>query len=182
MHRSVFIILVLAAAGCTSRPPVAEKLPPLRPLAAAAPVKFAETRYEVRSYRDPAHPSFRHEAHAIYRRTRVPVTASNELETVPRKNYPPMSIETLPASEELAAELATQKTLTLELRSLHAALVEAEKAMKAQYDTLVRQSSDAVKLREQLEAERQRLRSAATNESPAAVPLVGSTLNPEVKW
>ncbi len=182
MHRFFMIVFTLAAAGCASRPPVVEKASPLRPLAAASPVKFAETRYDVRGYCDSANPSLRHEAHAIYRRTRVPVAASSDLETAPRAAYPPASLAPLPASEELAAELTTQKNLTSDLLALQTALAEAERKMKTQYAALVRQSAETVQLREQLAAERQRLRSVAPVEPGLDAPINAAATNAEVKW
>jgi hypothetical protein len=182
MHRILMIVFTLTLAGCVSHPPVTEKTPPLRPLGAASPVKFAETRYDVRSYRDAANPSLRHEAHAIYRRTRVPVSASNELETAPRTTYPPASVAPLPASDELATELTKQKMITAELLTLQTALAEAERKMKAQYDALVRQSAETMQLREQLEAERQRVRALAPVEPGRAAPLSAATGDTEVRW
>jgi hypothetical protein len=107
----------------------------------------------VRSYREAANPSIRHEAHAVYRRTRVPITASETLETVPRTSYPPASVTPLPASAELAAELATQKRSRRSCTP-QTSVAETEQKMQAQYAQLVRQSAEALKLREQLEAER----------------------------
>ncbi len=178
------LILTAIMAGCASKPAVLERAPPLRPLEVASSVKYAETRYDVRSYREPANPALRHEPHAIYRRTRVPSFVSNILETTPRTSFPPPSFSPLPASAELEAELAKQRQATADMRVAQATLTDAEQKMKALYATLVRQSADVLKLREQLETERNRLRSVALAEAvtstPASVP--AKNPNPEVKW
>jgi hypothetical protein len=149
---------------------------------AATPVKFAETRYDVRSYRDAATPSLRHEPHVIYRRTQVASSATNELETVPRASYPPASVAPLPASEEQAAELATQRKISGELRAMQALLEETSQKLQAQYALLVRQSAEALRTRELLEAERNRVRSVPAVEPAPASATVMSTSNPTVKW
>ncbi len=181
--RSFSILLLISfLTGCTTQTVVVKKEPPLRPLMAAATTKFAETRYDVRSYRDAANPSLRHEAHVIYRRTQVPSSASNELETVPRISYPPASVAPLPASEEQAAELATQRKISGELRSMQALLAETSQKLQAQYAMLVRQSADALRAREELEAERNRVRSVPPLEPAPASPSAMPTSNPTVKW
>jgi hypothetical protein len=151
-------------------------------IAAVLPTKLVETPYAVRSYREAANPSLRHEAHTVYRRTRVPITASDALETVSRTSFPPASVLPLPASEELAAELATQKKITAELRMAQTSVAEIEQKMQAQYAQLVRQSAEALRLREQLEAERRRIQTMVTTESTPAAPAAMSTTNPAVKW
>jgi len=178
----IFSLSILA--GCASQPAAGVKAPPLRPLMAASPVKFSETRYDVRSYRDAAMPTLRHEAHVIYRRTLVPVTVSNELETVPRTSFPPASLMPLPASDELSAELATQRKITAELRAIQTAVADAGQKMQAQYALLVRQSAEAITLREQLEMERHRVRSSSAGEStPAfAQPATSANETSSVKW
>jgi hypothetical protein len=156
--------------------------PPPVMIAAVSPTKLVETRYDVRGYREAANPSIRHEAHAVYRRTRVPVTGSDELETVPRASYPPASVTPLPASEELTAELTTQKKITTELRAMQTSMADTNKQMQAQYAVLVRQSAEALKLREQLEAERNRIRSMSTVENPPVAPASAPSGGAEVKW
>ena len=171
----------LLAAGCAMPPTVVQGPPPVM-IAAVLPTKLVETRYDVRSYREAANPSLRHEAHVIYRRTRVPLTASDALATVPRTSFPPASVTPLPASEELAAEVATQKKITAELRTTQASVAEIEQKMQAQYAQLVRQSAEALRLREQLESEHRRIQDMATPESTPASPTATPTANPAVKW
>jgi hypothetical protein len=146
--------------------------------------KFVETRYEVRAYRDAGNPSVRHEAHAVFRRTRVPLNAPDHLETVPRDTFAPASVVPLPANAELNAELAAQRQITAELRAMQAALAEAGEKMQVQYAMLVRQSSETVQLRDRLEAERARLQDsvppAVAPTAPAPAGAIAST--PEVKW
>lgn len=176
--RSILILVVPAlVAGCATQSRLALQSPPTPLVAAVTPTKLVETRYEVRGYRDAANPSIRHDAHAVYRRTRVPENLSGDLQTAPRSAFAPASIAPLPASEELAAELATQKAITTDLRTMRASMAETERRMQAQYGQLVRQSGDAVKLREQLEAERHSPRLA-----DASPPVTGPEKPSEVKW
>ena len=141
-----------------------------------------ETRYDVRGYRDTTDRSLRHDAHAVYRRTRVP-NASDETASSPRTTFLPVSVTPLPASEELAAELAAQKKITAELFALQTALVDAEQKMRTQYAALVRQSAETFKLREQLEAERNRVRSStAVSDAAPAMVTTAPLSSPEVKW
>jgi hypothetical protein len=180
------LVMPLLAAGCATQTPVAQKAPPLRPIALAMspPAKLVETRYDVRSYRETANASVRHEAHAVYRTTRVPITVNEELTTVPRTVFPPASIAPLPASEELTAELATQRKITAEIRALQASMADTEQKMQAQFALLVRQSAEAIKLREQLEAERRRVRTVSGSEtaSISTAPAATATENSQVKW
>lgn len=182
--RPVWILLMpLLVAGCATPRPVARQVPAPVALAAALPTKLVETRYEIRGYREGANPAIRHEAHAVYRRTRVPITAGEELGTVPRTTYPPVSFAPLSASDELTAELATQKKVTADLRVMQTAMAETEQRMQAQYATLVRQSTEAMKVRGQLEAERGRVRSAAPPDSATAAPAGATVANStEAKW
>lgn len=181
--RNTFILLMpLFAVGCATQCPVAVQTPAPVVIAAVSPTKIVETRYDVRGYREAANPSIRHEAHAVYRRTRVPVTASDELETVPRASYPPASVAPLPASEELTAELATQKKITTELRAMQTSMAETNQQMQAQYAVLVRQSAEALKLRQQLEAERNRVRSMSPVENASVAPASAPSGSAEVKW
>jgi hypothetical protein len=171
----------LLAVGCAMPPTVVQGPPPVM-IAAVLPTKLVETRYDVRSYREAANPSLRHESHAVFRCTRVPITASDALETVPRTAYPTASLTPLPASAELDAELATQKKITAELRTTQTSVAEIEQKMQAQYSQLVRQSAEALRLRQQLETEHQRIQDMATAESAPAAPPATSTGNPAVKW
>lgn len=153
---SLILITAVLVTGCATERTIAGRASSAQPLdmmAAVSPTKVVETRYEVRGYRDAENLSFRHEAHAIFRRTRVPSTVEDELSTVPRSVYPMASYAPLSASDELAAEIFTQKAITAELRVIQASVVETERRMQAHYETLVRQSSEVAKLRDQLEAE-----------------------------
>lgn len=178
MRSIVMLIIPILVTGCATHRRTAVQPPPPPVVAALSPTKVVETRYEVRGYRDAANPTIRHEAHAVYRRTRVPENASGDFETAPRSTFAPASAAPLPASEELAAELATQKAITTDLLAMRASMAETERRMQAQYGQLVRQSGEAVKLREQLEAERSgpRLANAGTSASGAVEK------SPEVKW
>lgn len=182
MRHVSILLMPLLVVGCATQRPVAVQAPPPVLVAAVAPTKLVETRYDVRGYHEAANPAVRHEAHAVYRRTRVPLAASEELATVPRTSYPPASIAPLPDSDELAAELATQRKITGDLRAMQVSMAEAEQRMQAQYAMLVRQSAEALKVREQLEAERARVRAASpvgTAATPAAATVANSA---EVKW
>jgi hypothetical protein len=154
--------------------------PEVEPAPKAAVVKergVAETRYELRGYRDATTPFLRHEAHAVYRQTRVPDPSVGRLETVSRETYPRVSEARLPASEELAAELATQRRITAELRAMQVALAETERGMKDQLASLVRQSAEVLKVRKELEDEKTRIlatpaapESASDATAPAPMP------------
>lgn len=176
------LLVPLLVSGCATQRPLALQTPPPVMIAAVSPTKLVETRYDVRGYREAASPSVRHEEHAVYRRTRVPISASDDLETVPRASYPPASGAPLPASEELAAELATQKKITTELRTMQTSMVETEQKMQAQYALLIRQSAEALKLREQLEKERNRVRTIPSGESAPVAPVPAPSGSAEVRW
>jgi len=158
--RSLWILLPLILTGCTTPPPPAPT-PLTQVVPVASPTKLVETGYAVRSYRDSANPAIWHEAHVVYRRTRVPVTASDDYSTVPRTSAPPISFAPLSSSDELAAELATQKKITADLHAMQVSVTETEQRLEAQYATLVRQSADVLKVHEQLAAERNRTQAAA---------------------
>ncbi len=181
MRHILLTFPLLALVGCATHRPVALVAPPPPAMAAAVPTKVVETRYEVRGYREAANPSIRHEAHAIYRQTRVPLNSDESGETVPRTAYAPASYAPLPAAIELNAELTNQKTISGELRGMKVAMAETQQRMETQYAQLVRQSAEAAKLREQLEAERNRLRSGAP--TPVAESVVpNATASTEAKW
>ncbi len=178
----------LGLAGCVATPPAGgpsthSQTPASLVVAAVETTKFVETRYEVRAYRDAANPSVRHEAHAVFRRTRVPLNAPDRLDTVPRDAFAPASVAPLTANAELKAELAAQRQITAELRAMQSALAEAGEKMKVQYATLVHQSAETLALRERLEAERARLQTSVT--SPAAptalAPADATASTPDVK-
>lgn len=178
MRPILFLLLPLLGVSCATQRPVAVQTPPPVVLPAASPTKFVETRYDVRGYRESGSPDVRHEAHAVYRRTQVPENADRNFETVPRSAFAPASAAPLPASEELAAELATQKAITSDMRAMQTKMAETERQMQAQYGQLVRQSGEALKLREQLEAERNRAR-VANASPPAGTP---TSVGAEAKW
>ncbi len=185
MRATWILIFAMAVAGCATQRPAARssaKAPSFaeRPLVnEAAPTRVVETRYELRSYRDADNPAVRHEAHAVYRTTRVPTRAgeiaSDTLETIPRAEFAPASYAPLPRSAELAAEVATQKEVTERLRTIQAAMATTEKQAQSQYGTLVTETAETIKLRRELEAERARvkeleasLRDRATDSPPVA--------------
>lgn len=182
MRNTSIFLMPLLAVGCATQRPVAMQAPAPVVIAAVSPTKIVETRYDVRGYREAASPSIRHEARAVYRRTRVPVAASDDLETVPRASYPPASVAPLPASEELTAELATQRKITGELRAMQTSMAEVERRMQTQYGVLVRQSAEALKVRDQLAAERSRVRPVPGLEAAPATPLAAPSGNADVKW
>lgn len=182
IRNSSILLVPLLIAGCATPAPVVVQTPAPAVVAAASPTKSVETRYEVRGYREAANASIRHEAHAVYRRTRVPVTASDDLATVSRESCPPVSVSPLPASEELTAELATQKKITAELHAIQASIAETERDMQAQYALLVRQGAEVLKVKGQLEVERSRLRSVPSVESAPAAPVAATAAKEEPKW
>jgi hypothetical protein len=184
MRHAWILIVPLLVVGCVGQLPAAAQPPPPVVTAAVSPTKSVETRYDVSGYREAANPAIRHESHAVYRRTRVPITASEDLETVPRAAYAPPSYAPLPASAELGAELALQRTITADLRAMQASIAETEQRVQAQYATLVRQSAEALKLRDQLEAERRRVHAANTATAATPVEPPGGTAGSAapVKW
>jgi hypothetical protein len=168
-----------AAQPSQSQPQIAANL---------APTRIVETRYEIRPYRDAADPAVRHEAHAVYRSTRVPARVES-LETAPRTAFAPVSYAPLPTNAELAAELSTQKQITEQLRAIQAKMTAVEEQARQQYGTLVSQTEESVKLTRQLEAERARvreleamLRYRAAPPAEKASPTVAATSAPEMKW
>jgi hypothetical protein len=186
MHYHAIAIVSLAFTGC-AMPPLQEvqvSRPEVEPAPKAAVVKergLAEARYELRGYRDATSPFLRHEAHAVYRQTRVPDPSVGRLETVSRETYPRVSEARLPASEELAAELATQRRITTELRAMQVALSETERGMKEQLATLVRQSAEVLKVRKEIEDEKTRLLATpAEPESGDGAP-ASAPVSPEAK-
>lgn len=173
------------AGGCATQ----RQALPAASVATTAPVvreapatKVVETRYEIRSYRDADTPGVRHEAHAVYRATRVPARIA-VLETEPRTAFAPASYAPLPPSDELAAELTAQREITAELRTVQERMAAIEQQAKNQYGTLAAQTADAVKLRQQLEAERARLQELEAKQRDGAAtprpsdPTVASNTN-----
>ncbi len=177
MRFSGLLLLPLLAAGCASTRPAVVTPPEPAPVAALSPTKVVETRYEVRGYRDPANRAVRHEPHAVFRRTRVPLTAADESATVPRTSAPLASIAPLPASAELAAELATQREITNTIRAMQASVAETEKQMQEQYALLVRQSAEVLKAHKQIEAGRRQEQA-----TPAAAPVATTAGSTVATW
>ena len=162
--RSAWILLLsMMVVGCaTVRRPAATISPPRssaesRTVRVAPDTHVVETRYEVRAYRDVDDPNVRHDAHAVYRSTRVPRQVE-ALDSFPRSTFAPVSYAPLPANAELNAELAAQRQITAELRDIKARMTAIEQQAQQQYGTLVMQTADTLKLRQQLEAERARVR------------------------
>lgn len=187
--RCWILIASLTFAGCVTQRTatvVTSKAPTDEPAVREAPVmRRVETRYEVRAYRDPNDPAVRHDAHAVYRTTRVPARIES-LETVPRAEFAPVSYAPLPASAELSVELATQRQVTAELREIRSRMAAIEQQAQGQYGTLVNQTAETIKLREQLETERKRVREleAKLRESvaaPTGAPAT-TTAAADVKW
>jgi hypothetical protein len=147
MRYLVFLTLLLS--GCAAQ--VVEVKPKPEPafaLPAATAYEYRETAYEVGTYCDRSNPALRHEAHTVYRRTRIPAktTGSASVTTV--------SVKPLSESAELGAEISTQKQITEKLREIQASMAEQERQMKEQYALLVRQNAEVLKLRRQLEEAR----------------------------
>jgi hypothetical protein len=146
---------------------------------------LVETRYEVRSYRDANDPNVRHDAHVVYRTTRVPARTA-ALETEPRDAFAPVSFAPLPSSAELSAELAAQKEITTTLRAIEGRMVAVEHQAQTQLGALVGQTAETIKLRQQLEAERARVREAeakpasrVADSATTGAPVAGTG---EPKW
>jgi hypothetical protein len=188
----IYWILVAAVlvTGCATHRPVASITPALtsspKPLVReAVATRVVETRYEVRSYLDPDDPRVRHDAHAVYRATRVPAQV-DALETTPRNKAAPISYAPLPPSAELAAEIATQKEIGAELRAIRSRMAAVEQQARAQFGTLADQTAETMHLRRQLEEERARVRELESKMSedmaapPAMPPQVASGTEP--KW
>ena len=190
--RNYWILFVMGlVAGCATQRPAARVAPPLsapKPVVReSSTTRTVETRYDIRSYRDADSPSVRHDAHAVYRATRVPARVES-LDTVPRTEFAPVSYTPLSPSAELSAELTAQREITAELRAVHARMAAVEQQAKSQYGTLVDQTAETVKLRRQLEEERARLQEleAKVRDRPASSPVAvlptGAPIAAETKW
>jgi hypothetical protein len=191
--RAYWIFLPALLAGCAThsrlaRAPVRELAPPVSAMAEPSATRLVETRYELREYHDAADRSVRHDAHAIYRATRVPVRPDGKpdaLAIVPRAVYAPASYAPLPASTEMNAELATQKQITSDLRTIQAAMSATQKDAQAKFGELVNQTAETIKLRQELEAERTRvkqLEASLTERSNEQPPSTGTPVAADVKW
>jgi hypothetical protein len=171
-------------AGCTLPPAGALTTPPApTPIQIAVqPTKLVETPYDMRGYYDPSNHSVRHEAHTVYRQTRVPISDQSSHTTTTRDGYAPASIAPLTPSDELAAELSTQKKITADLRAMQATLAETEQKMKTQYALLVRQSEEVMKLRQLLETEQARLHAQNLPETSSVAQANVTSANTDAKW
>lgn len=147
-------------------------------VAVPAATKMVETRYEMGSYRDPTNLAIRHEAHAVFRQTRVPSQLESESS---RTQFPPASYAPLPPSAELAAELLTQKTITAEMQAMRASMAEMEQRMQRQYTILLQQNAELSKVREQWEKERAHVRNASASEPVVPAETIHPE-NTEAKW
>ncbi len=173
MRHSLWIFVMAVLAGCASpKTRVVPSVASAPALPAQAERKAVETRYEVRGYREAGTPALRHEAHAVYRRTLVPDNTSLG-DTVPRTAFAPASVAPLPASEELNAELAKQKAITGEMQTMQATMADTQTKMQAQYSQLVKQTGEALRLRQRLETERGQANGGAG--APAADGVTAST-------
>lgn len=190
MRSSWILILATCVTGCATHRPVAISSPPAtpKPVVRAAPAtRLVETRYDVRAYRDAEDPNVRHDAHAVYRTTRVPAQVGS-LDTTPRNTMAPITHAPLPADAELSAELATQRQITGELREIQSRMTAIQRQAQSQYGTLVNQTTDTLKLRQQLEEERARVRELEAklrDHAPAPAgteAIVATKTATETKW
>ena len=180
MRHSFWIVVMAVLAGCASpKATVVSNVPSAPALTAQTERKAVETRYEVRGYREAANPAIRHEAHAVYRRTLVPDNATTS-DTVPRMGFAPASVAPLPASDELNAELAKQKAITAEMQTMQASMADIQTKMQAQYSQLVKQTGEALRLRQRLEAERSQGSGTAT--AADGVAAAGDPRATAAKW
>lgn len=154
---SMLVVAILCVAHVAAEPtPAAETSPDHMAIVAPAPRIAMEIPYYVRGYRDARNPTLRHEGHTVYRRVMVAAPVQNRDDAATRARsvvYAP-----LPTSDELAAELANQRALTAEVEAVQEAMEETERAMREQYEDLLRQAAEVRRLREELEVERDRLR------------------------
>lgn len=191
--RSHWLLLPVLLAGCAGHPRATRA--PARPapsVAAAIPAspatRLVETRYEVRAYHDAADPSVRHDAHAVYRATRVPVRPNGQadsLASMPRTTFHPATHAPLPQQAELRAELATQKQITSELRTIQSAMVSTQRDAEQKFGELVNQTAETMKLRRDLEEERARVRqleASLRERSDGAVAPVTAAVATDMKW
>lgn len=192
--RAHWLLLPILLAGCVGHPRAARA--PARPepqTAVAIPAnpatRLVETRYEVRAYHDASEPAVRHDAHAVYRATRVPVRPNgpaDTLVTVPRETFQPATYAPLPPNAELQAQLATQKQITSELRTIQSAMSTTQREAEQKFGELVNQTAETIKLRRDLEAERTRVRQLETSlrerGDAAATPSTAAAVASDMKW
>jgi hypothetical protein len=181
MRHLTWIWVMAVLAGCASPKVVVTQAVASAPvLPAETERKAVETRYEVRGYRESGSPAIRHEAHAVFRRTLVPANGE-ATETVPRTAFAPASYAPLPVSEELNAELAKQKAITADMRTMQSQMAETQTRMQTQYSLLVKQSSEALKVRDALEAERNRAH-LGTSAADAVATNGDTAAKTQAKW
>jgi len=181
MRNLLFFVLIFAG-GCAMRSRVARPVPTAAPamtLDATRSTKTVETRFDVRSYSDPAAPNVRHASHAIFRETRVSLQSANS-EVEPVNAYQDGQYAPLPPSTELKAEIESQKTITADLRAMQISMAETQRRMQAQYALLVKESAEVEKTRAKIEIENTR------NIDSANMPATPSKNSPELtaenKW
>lgn len=191
--RAQWLLSAVLLSGCASQRHATRSRTPAetRPPAAvpANPnTRLVETRYEVRAYHDASDPTVRHEAHAVYRATRVPVRADSRadtLATVPRTTMQPPTHAPLPNSAEVQAELATQKQITSDLCNIQATMTTTQKAAEQKFGELVNQTAETIKLRRELEEERarvKRLEASLRERETAPVTTPAATVATDMKW
>jgi len=178
--RPLVLLLLPLFSACASVPQL-EKTPAPEPapIAAAPQNKAIESRYEVRSYREAGDPSIRHEAHAVFRRTIVPMSAQDRQGVECRTSAPPASVTPLPASEELEAELKSQRAMTQEILVMRANIIETQKKIQAQYALLQQQAAEIAKTYEKVKGDKRTARVAPSQESPASEAAAGTSAE---KW
>ena len=191
--RAFWLLFPLLLAGCAGHPRAVRAPARVEPQATAAipanpATRLVETRYEVRAYHDAADPAVRHDAHAVYRATRVPVRPNgpaDTLATVPWETFQPATHVPLPQNAELRAELATQKQITSELRTIQSAMSTTQREAEQKFGEVVNQTAETIKLRRDLEAERTRVRqleaSLRERSDTTATPAT-ATVASDMKW
>lgn len=191
--RAHWFLIPILLAGCAGHPRnTRAPVSPVPSTTAAIPAnpatRLVETRYEVRAYHDAADPSVRHDAHAIYRATRVPLRMNGKtdtLATVPRETFQPATQNPLPQNAELRAELATQKQITSELRTIQSAMSSTQREAEQKFGELVNQTAETIKLRRDLEEERARVRqleASLRERSDTTAAPAATTVATDMKW
>lgn len=191
--RAHWLLSAVLLSGCATqrhatRSRTQAETPPPAAVPANPATRLVETRYEMRAYHDASDPLVRHEAHAVYRATRVPVLAdgrADTLATVPRTTMQPATHLPLPNSAEVQAELVTQKQITSDLRNIQATMTTTQKAAEQKFGELVNQTAETIKLRRELEEERARVKRLETSlrereTTPVTTP--AATVATDMKW
>lgn len=191
--RAYWLLFPILLAGCAGHPratraPASAEPQAMTAIPANPTTRLAETRYEVRAYHDAADPAVRHDAHAVYRATRVPIRPNgpaDTLATVPRATFQPATHAPLPQNAEMRAELATQKQITSELRTIQSAMSTTQREAEQKFGELVNQTAETIKLRRELEAERTRVRqleASLRERSDATATPATATVASDMKW